>query len=67
MSEHLYAIRRTDGETIGDDWEMVTCAGPDDWTLAADMTDPDEDPVEYEIVRLLVEPVGRRTYPQEAQ
>lgn len=60
MRESFYAIRRTDGEQIWGDYAWMGCDGPDDWTVA-DNAD-DEEPVEYEIVRMHVEPIARKTY-----
>lgn len=59
--EFFYAVRRTDGEEI-DDYTIVFASGPDDWSSVEPYGDEDE-PVEYELVKLIVEPVATRTVP----
>lgn len=63
--ESFYAIRLTDGELIYGDYEWMKCDGPDDWTV------PDEDthyePTEYEIVRMVVEPIAKRTFGESSE
>lgn len=59
-AETFFAIRRTDGESIFGDFAWMGCEGPDDWTIAEE-----EDPsfaTEYEIVRMHVESVEKRTF-----
>lgn len=60
--ESFYAIRRTDGEMIYGEYTWLACDGPDDWTVAIE-GDEDE-AIEWEIVRMIVEPVARRTLPE---
>lgn len=59
--ESFYAIRRTDGEPIGDFcWLGTGDAG--DWTPAEEDAAYAEHKTEYEIVRMHVEPIARRTF-----
>lgn len=58
--ESFYAIRFTDGELIYGEYAWLEADGPYDWTVA-DESDHDE-PTEYEIVRMHVEPITRRTF-----
>jgi hypothetical protein len=59
--ESFYAIRRVGGEKIcGLEW--MTVGGPDDWTLAEEGLSGE--PIEWEIVKLTVTPVARRTFGQ---
>lgn len=61
--ESFYAIRRTDGEEIYGEYAWMACNGPDDWTVGEE-SDHDE-PTEYEIVRMTVEPVARRSFGED--
>ncbi len=61
MVETMYAIRRTDGELIWDEYAFMTVAGPDDWAPVED--DYADEAVEYEMVRTEVYPVARRMLP----
>lgn len=56
--ESFYAMRRVDGEPIGE-FSWVEAVGPDDWTYADDSAN---DPAEFEIVRMVVVPVARRWF-----
>ena len=62
-SESFYAIRLTDGELIYGEFGWMACNGPDDWTVAEE-SDHDQ-PTEYEIVRMVVEPVARRSFGED--
>ena len=69
LPESFFAIRRTDGEPIYGEFDWIACDGPSDWT-AAEEADHWGNPVEYEIVRMTVDPVARRifgTHPEEEQ
>lgn len=72
LPESFFAIRRTDGFPIacaGDMHWWIGCDGSSDWTPAEE-ADHGGDPVEYEIVRMTVDPVARRifgTHPEEEQ
>lgn len=59
--EQMYAIRRADGDLMGD-YSFIVTGGPDDWQPAADDADCAEDQVEYELVRMDVTVVGSRTF-----
>lgn len=63
--EFFYMVRRTDGEEIGD-YSWVNASGPDDWSSVEDYDDEDE-PVEYELCKLTVEPVARHTWPARGE
>ncbi len=56
--ESFYAIRLTDGDLIYDEFKWMECEGPDDWTIAVEADHVD--PTEYEIVKMIVEPIARR-------
>lgn len=56
--ESFYAVRRADGDLIGD-YQWVGCSGAADWPFD---DDEDVDPGEYEIVRMTVESVTKRTF-----
>lgn len=58
--EAFFAIRRTDGEPIWGELSWMSADHTDDWTVAEE-SDHD-DPVEYELVRMVVEPIARRTF-----
>ena len=57
----LYAIRRADGQDMGDySWMVVT--GPGDWQVAIDDADCAEDRIDYELVRMDVTVLGMRSF-----
>lgn len=58
--ESFYAIRLTSGDQIYGEFSWMECLGPDDWMVAEESDDGP--PTEYEIVRMVVEPVARRTF-----
>ena len=58
--ERFYAIRLADGDLIYGLYSWLECDGPADWTVAEEADH--DDPTEYEIVRMSVEPVARRTF-----
>ncbi len=58
----MYAIRRTDGEPVGDEYTFFTTGGPDDWSPAENEAEDFDEEVEYELVKMLVERVGVRTF-----
>ena len=60
--ESFYSIRRTDGELIYGEYAWMSADGPDDWTIAIE--GGDDEATEYEIVRMVVEPVAKRTLPE---
>lgn len=63
-TETFLAMRRTDGDTIGDFTWISAATGDDPW---ADIVDDlghdgeDDDPVEIELVRMTVESIEKRT------
>ena len=59
--ESFYAVRRTDGEYMSD-YSWQPASHPNDWQYAEDDADCSDEPVEYEIVRMVVEPVAKRTF-----
>lgn len=61
--EVIHAIRRTDGELVFGEYSFLVVAGESDWTPAEDDTEWANDPTEYEMVRMTVEVVERRTFP----
>lgn len=62
MSESFYAICRADGTAIWGEYGWLVTSGPDDWSVIQD--DHDGEPTEYEIVRMHVEPIAKRTFPR---
>ena len=60
--ETFLAIRRTDGERIFGEFWWMEAPSDDPWRGWEPESDVDECPVEYEAVRMIVEPVARRTY-----
>ena len=58
--EAFFAIRLTSGELIYGEYGWMACDGPDDWTVAEESNDAS--PTEYEIVRMHVESLARRTF-----
>lgn len=60
--ESFYSIRRTDGERISGEFTWLSADGPDDWTVAEESVD--DEATEWEICRLVVEPIARRTLPE---
>ena len=58
--ESFHAIRRCDGEPMGD-YLWMRVDGPDVWSPTCD-DDYQDEPVEYEIVRMVVEPIAKRTF-----
>ena len=59
--ETFYAMRRTDGETMGDEWLWLKVDGPDDWAPAGDEVAYSDSSIEFEIVKMTVEQVGVMT------
>lgn len=64
--EKIYAIRRTDGESLGDDWSFLVVGDASDWQPAEDdaeysMADPMS--VEYELIEMTVRSLGTRRLP----
>lgn len=64
-NESFLAIRRTDGELIYGEFAWLEAPGfaGDPWRGWDDMRDDEDEPVEYELVRMIVKPIERRTYP----
>lgn len=62
--EVLYAVRRQDGEDIGEYSFCVVGSTPGDWSPAEDDADYADEPVVYEMVKMTVEVVGTRTLPK---
>lgn len=66
--EPFLAIRRADGESIGDfTWMAVT--DENDWSIAEAETDGNafDEPTTWQIVRMVPELVAERTYPRSEQ
>jgi histidine triad (HIT) family protein len=61
--ESFYAIRRTDGELMGE-YGWLQADDPDDWSGADVEIFDGVDPIEFEIVRMIVVPVAKRTLPE---
>lgn len=64
--ESFYAIRRTDGEEMHGEYSWSVVGGPDDWDPAEEDSFDFLDPVEFELVRMVVSPVARRMLPEPA-
>jgi hypothetical protein len=62
--EVFYAIRRTDGVPIFNEYGFAIVDGPDDWAQAEDDADYSLVPIEYELVRMRVERIGVRSFPK---
>ena len=61
--ETFFAIRRTDGEPMGD-FGWMSCDGPNDWEQAeydSDFADPES--IEYEIVEMTVRSLAKQSFP----
>ena len=59
----MYAIRRADGEPMGD-YSHLIVAGPHDWEPAEADSDYADEPITYELVKMDVEVVECRTLPR---
>lgn len=68
VRESFYAIRRTDGESIYNDYAWMAVADPEDWQIAKDYAEDTglDDPVEFEMVRMTVEQVATKSFPELA-
>lgn len=62
MSEVIYAVRRADGEQMGE-YTFVAVLDERDWTPAEMDAECVFDPVVYELVKMTVEVIGTRTLP----
>ena len=62
MTEVMYAIRRADGEPLGDYTFMIT--EPNDWEVAELDCEYTDEPIVYEMVRMTLEVVERRALPR---
>lgn len=62
MSESFYAMRRTDGETMGDEWSWVNVDHADDWSHAVMEVEYGEQEIEFEIVLMTPTVVATRTF-----
>lgn len=66
--EKFFAIRRTDGESLYDEFGWMSCDGPDDWEVAeqdsTDWADDESEPIEYEIVEMTVRSLEKRAFPE---
>lgn len=58
--ERVYAIRRTDGEMVDDEYAFVIVGGPGDWPGHIDDTDEGM-PVTFELVEMRVRVLETRT------
>jgi hypothetical protein len=67
-AESFYAIRRTDGEPMdGENLTWMTVLNPDDWEFAVECVEDftaDDEPLEFEIVRMTSESVAKRSFPE---
>lgn len=63
VRETIYAIRRTDGEPIYDDFSFLIADGPDDWSAAEDIAEADDVAGEFEMVAMDVQVVATKTLP----
>ncbi len=63
VPEVIYAVRRADGQDIGD-YSFVVVSGPGDWTPAEDDADGIDDATVYQLVKMTVEVVATRTLPE---
>lgn len=59
--EVIYAIRRADGQDMGDYRFCTTTEG--DWSAAEDDADESLAPVEYQLLKMVVEVVERKVLP----
>lgn len=59
--EVLYAIRRSDGEDMGD-YSFFVTGSATDWQAAENDAEEAEEPVEYELVTFTVASVEKRTF-----
>lgn len=60
-----FAIHRTDGENLDDDYAFWVVDSADDWSRADDQLSANDTPVTFEIVALV--PVARRTFPDRTE
>ena len=63
VPEVIYAVRRTDGELMGD-FSFWTVNGPTDWDPTDWDSDDLTDPVEYQMLKMTVEVIDTRTSPR---
>lgn len=61
MTEVMHAIRRADGDAMGD-YSFIVVDGPGDWQPAIDDAECAEDRVDYELVRMDLTVLGTRTF-----
>lgn len=61
QTEFMLAIRRTDGEDIGDDWSFLTTTATDPWKAVDGYFEDQDEPVELELVRMDITSVETRT------
>jgi len=62
MSETKYALRRSDGELIGD-YAFIITEGPDDWYQAELDSEFCDATIIYEMVKMEMEVVGTKELP----
>lgn len=64
----MWAVRRVDGQPIGDEWAFATTSGPLDWSPVIDdmLTSTPGEAVEYEMVRMVVTPWSKRSTGDDA-
>lgn len=63
--ERVYAIRRTDGEMVDDEYAFLIRGGPGDWPDDEHMdamTAYEGAPVEFELVEMKLRVLARRTF-----
>lgn len=60
--EVMYAVRRADGGLMDGDYTFIGVSGPNDWAPVEDWDGDAEG--EFEMVRMTVEIVARRTLPE---
>lgn len=59
-----FVIRRTDGVGFGmeEEFAWLDVDGPDDWKLAREVAEGEDEPVEFEMVMLIPTVLGKRTF-----
>lgn len=62
--ETIYAVRRTDNELIYGEFSYLEVGGPGDWSAFEDDIEFDDPVVTYEMVKMTVEVLERRSLPR---
>lgn len=61
--EVQYAVRRTDGVPMAGEYTFLGVGDAADWAPAEEDAEWSDDPIEYEMVRLVITRVGVRSFP----